>query len=44
MMNDEDFLALYFLKQNSNSKGQFAFVKRSINTLNFEKITNTDRY
>lgn len=41
-VGEEDFQALYFLKQNSNSKGRFAFMK-SRNTSKFKEITNSDR-
>lgn len=41
---EEDFQALYFLKQNSYSKVQFAVVKRCRNTLKFEEITNSDHH
>lgn len=41
-VGDEDFRAFYFLKHNSNSKGWFAFVKRSRNTLKNEETTNSD--
>lgn len=38
---EEDFQAL---KQNSDSKVRFAFVKICRNTLKFEEITNSDRH
>ena len=43
-MDKKDFRALYFLKQHSDSRGRFAFVKRSRNIMKFEEITNSDRH
>ncbi|GMN60121.1 hypothetical protein TIFTF001_029229 [Ficus carica] len=40
IVGKEYFRALYFLKQNSDSRGRVAFVKRSRNPLKFEDITN----
>ena len=41
-MGEEDFRALYVLKQSSDSKGRFTFVERSKNTLKYEESTNSD--
>lgn len=41
-VGEKDFQALYFLKQNSNSKGRVTLMK-SRNTSKFKDITNSDR-
>ncbi|GMN60823.1 hypothetical protein TIFTF001_029910 [Ficus carica] len=43
-VSEEDFQALYFLKQNPDSKGRFAFMKMNRNSLKFEEITNSVRH